>query len=67
MTKTRAREGGASVFTFLMFLYISVSPSARSKNFKVKSEPKSPLSAVPNSRNSKTESFLFLFEKNRGR
>jgi len=37
MSKTRAREGGASVFTALFFSFlISAPPSARSKNFRAK-------------------------------
>jgi hypothetical protein len=37
MSKTRAREGGASVFTALLSsFYISAPPSARSKNFRAK-------------------------------
>ena len=37
MSKTRAREGGASVFTALLSsFHVSAPPSARSKNFKAK-------------------------------
>jgi hypothetical protein len=37
MSKTRAREGGASVFSALFYFFrISAPPSARSKNFRAK-------------------------------
>jgi len=62
------RMGGwGKRFYRLIVFFPHFGPAVRSlKNFKAKSKPKSPLSAVPNSRNSKTENFLFLFEKDRG-
>ena len=36
------------------------------QEYKKRKLSNAPLSAVPNSRNSKTENFLFLFEKNLG-